>query len=63
MPDEPLTLKVAEMPALGISPSFVATFELWAGKENVGKWQVPIQAAVWRDIPVAHSTLQRGRSC
>jgi len=62
VPDEPLTLKVAEMPALGISPSFVVTFELWAGKESVGKWQAPILAAVWRDIPVAHSTLQRGQA-
>jgi len=62
VPDEPLTLKAAEMPALGLCPSFVVTFELWAGKESVGKWQVPVQAAVWRDIPVAHSTLQRGQS-
>jgi flagella basal body P-ring formation protein FlgA len=62
VPDEPLTLKVAEMPAMGVRPSFVVTFELWAGKESVGKWQAPIQAAVWRDIPVAHSTLQRGQA-
>jgi flagellar basal body P-ring formation protein FlgA len=61
VPDEPLTMKVAEMPAMGISPNFVVTFELWDGKERIGNWQTPIQAAVWRDVPVAHSTLQRGQ--
>jgi flagella basal body P-ring formation protein FlgA len=62
VPDEPLTLKVAQMPALGLCPSFVVTFELWDGKERIGNWQAPLQAAVWRDIPVAHSTLQRGQA-
>jgi flagella basal body P-ring formation protein FlgA len=62
VPDEPLTLKVAEIPAAGVSPTFVVTFELWDGKERIGNWQAPLQAAVWRDIPVAHSTLPRGQS-
>lgn len=62
VPDEPLTLTVAEMPATGLSPDFVVGFELWDGKERVGNWQAPVKAAVWRDIPVAHSTLQRGES-
>ena len=62
VPDEPLTLKVAEMPATGVSPTFVVTFELWDGKERLGNWQASLQAAVWRDIPVAHSTLPRGQS-
>jgi len=60
VPDEPLTLKLAEMPAAGISPNFVVTFELWNGKESVGSWQVALQAIVWRDVPVARSALQRG---
>ena len=60
VPDEPLTLKVSEMPTRGISPAMVVTFELWADKERLGNWQVPLQASVWRDIPVAHSTLTRG---
>jgi flagella basal body P-ring formation protein FlgA len=62
VPDDPLILKVAEMPSTGVSPSFVVTFELWDGKERVGSWQVPVQAAVWRDIPVAHSSLERGEA-
>jgi flagella basal body P-ring formation protein FlgA len=60
VPDEPLTLKVVEMPVLGVSPSFGVTFELWDGRERIGSWQVPVQASVWHDIPVAHSALQRG---
>jgi flagella basal body P-ring formation protein FlgA len=60
VPDEALTLKVTEMPSTGVMPSFVITFELWAGRENLGSWQAPLRASVWRDIPVAHSTLQRG---
>jgi len=62
VPDETLTLKVAEMPSTGVSPNFVVTFELWNGKERVGNWQAPVQAALWRDIPVAHSTLLRGQA-
>ena len=61
VPDELLTLKVTEMPVTGIGPNFVAGFELWAGKERAGNWQATVQASVWRDIPVAHSTLQRGQ--
>ena len=61
VPDEPLTLKIVELPGAGISPSFVTTFELWNGRENVGSWQVVLQATVWRDVPVAQSALQRGQ--
>jgi flagella basal body P-ring formation protein FlgA len=62
VPDEELTLKVSEMPVMGLSPNFVVGFELWDGKERVGNWRVPVQASVWRDIPVAHSNLIRGES-
>jgi flagella basal body P-ring formation protein FlgA len=62
VPDEPLTLTVTEMPSTGVSPDFVVSFELWDGKERVGNWQTPVKAAVWRDVPVAQSTLQRGES-
>lgn len=60
VPDEPLTLKAAEMPAGGISPNFVVSCELWCGKERVGVWPVALQASVWKDVPVAHTTLKRG---
>jgi flagella basal body P-ring formation protein FlgA len=60
VPDEPLTLKVAELPNAGVTPNFLVTCELLAGKERVGSWQVGVQAAVWRDLPVARSPLVRG---
>jgi flagella basal body P-ring formation protein FlgA len=61
VPDEPLKLKVTELPTSGVCPSFIVTFELWTAKENAGSWQTPLRASVWRDIPVAHSTLLRGQ--
>ncbi|HET7626178.1 MAG TPA: flagellar basal body P-ring formation chaperone FlgA [Verrucomicrobiae bacterium] len=62
VPDEPFALKVTDIPASGVSPNFVARFELWNNKEHIGNWQVAIQCHVWRDIPIAHSTLSRGES-
>src|SRR5882724_3086143 len=62
VPDEPLTLKVGELPAVGVSPNFVVSCELWNGREHVGTWQVAVQAAVWREVPVARSNLHRGES-
>jgi flagella basal body P-ring formation protein FlgA len=62
VPDEPLTLKLVEMPTVGVLPSFVVTFELWNGKERVGNWQAPVRASVWREIPMAQSNLLRGQA-
>jgi flagella basal body P-ring formation protein FlgA len=61
VPDEPLTFKVTDLPATGVSPDFVAHCELWVGKERAGAWQLPAQARVWREIPIAHSALTRGQ--
>ena len=61
VPDEKLTLKVADLPASGICPNFVVTCELWNGREHVGDWPVNVQASVWRDVPLAHSPLLRGQ--
>ncbi len=62
VPDEPLTLKVFDLPATGLNQNCVLRCELWNGKEHVGDWQLAVQASIWRDIPVAHSPLQRGQS-
>jgi flagella basal body P-ring formation protein FlgA len=61
VPDERLTLKVLDMPSLGVTPSFVVRFELRAGQENLGAWQMPVQAHVWRDVWVCHAVAQRGQ--
>ncbi|MDB6022595.1 MAG: Flagellar basal body P-ring biosynthesis protein-like protein [Pedosphaera sp.] len=60
VPDEPLTLKVGDLPSTGLCPNFVVSCELWNGRERVGEWQLAVQAAVWHDVPLARSTLQRG---
>jgi flagellar basal body P-ring formation protein FlgA len=59
-PDEPLTLELTQVPAAGVMANLVAGFELWCGKERMGSWQVPLQAHVWKDIPVAHAPVLRG---
>ncbi len=61
VPDEPLTLKVYDVPATGLMPTFVVRCELWAGGERCAGWQLAVQAAVWREVPVAHSPLARGQ--
>jgi flagella basal body P-ring formation protein FlgA len=62
VPDEPLTLTVPELPAAGISSAFVVRFELGDAAEQVGSWQQPVQARIWRQVPIAHSLLFRGQS-
>ena len=61
VPDEPLTVKVSDLPPPASSPNFVATCELWNGRERVGTWQIwRAGARLWRDVPVARSSLTRG---
>lgn len=62
VPDEPLALKVIEMPTSGVSPSFICRFELIAGTEVVGTFQQPLGAKIWKEIFVARSSLVRGQS-
>jgi flagella basal body P-ring formation protein FlgA len=61
VPDEPLSVTLTQMPANGVNANFLAGFDLWNGKERVGHWQAVFQARVWRQLPVAHSTLLRGQ--
>jgi flagella basal body P-ring formation protein FlgA len=62
VPDEPLTLKVLDMPNLGVTPMFIVRFELRAADTTVGAGQVAVQARVWRDVWTARSALKRGQS-
>ncbi|MGD0060209.1 MAG: flagellar basal body P-ring formation chaperone FlgA [Verrucomicrobiia bacterium] len=57
----PVLLKVVEVPTLGVASSFIVRFELVAGNESLGLWQMPLAARVWRDVWVAHSQLHRGQ--
>jgi flagella basal body P-ring formation protein FlgA len=61
VPDEPLSIKLVELPASGISSSFVCRFELIVGSETIGTYQQPVHATIWKEIYVAHSLLTRGQ--
>jgi len=60
VPDEPLTLKILELPTAGVTPSFIVRFELRTAHETLGAWQASVKAQIWREVWVAHSSLQRG---
>jgi flagella basal body P-ring formation protein FlgA len=61
VPDEPLTVKMLELPNGGVTHSFIIRFQLCTAGETVDTWQSSLQARVWRDVWVAHTTLQRGQ--
>jgi hypothetical protein len=44
VPDEPLALKVLDLPASGVSPNFIARFEIVSGPDRVGPWQLVMLA-------------------
>jgi len=60
VPDEPLTVKILEVPTAGVAPLFIARFQLCTATETVGTWEMTLRAHVWRDVWVAHSDLLRG---
>lgn len=59
--DEPLTVKILDLPTAGVTANFIARFELRAGDEVAGTWQIPVQASIWREVYVAGETLRRGQ--
>lgn len=59
--DEPLTVKILDLPTAGVTGNFVARFELRADEEIAGTWQLPVQARIWREVYVASSPLRRGQ--
>jgi len=61
VPDEPLALVVLDMPTLGVTPNFVVRFELRAGQQSLGSYELPVKAHVWRETWVARSPLMRGQ--
>jgi flagella basal body P-ring formation protein FlgA len=59
-PNEPLSLKILELPTVGVTPSFIVRFELCTPRESLGTWQNAVEAHVWRKVWVAHTNLRRG---
>lgn len=62
VPDEPLTMRLVDLPATGPGANFMVRYELWCGTERVGQWQLAMSAKVWRDLPVAQAPLKRGQA-
>jgi flagella basal body P-ring formation protein FlgA len=60
-PDEPLTLRVLDLPNSGVTPNFIARCEARCGEEIVGSWQINVTAKIWREIWVARTAVQRGQ--
>jgi flagellar basal body P-ring formation protein FlgA len=61
VPEEPLQVRVLELPGAGVTPNFILRFELRTERESLGNFQVPLQARIWRDLWVARSPQVRGR--
>lgn len=62
VPDEPIEVKITELPSSGVSQSFIARFEIKAGKDLAGSWQAVLSAKIWRDVWVAAAPLRRGQA-
>ena len=60
VPDEPITLKILELPTAGVTPCFIVRFELHTAQATLGAWQASVKAQVWREVWVARSALPRG---
>jgi flagella basal body P-ring formation protein FlgA len=62
VPDDPLTVRLLDLPASGVSPLLLVRFELLAGTEIVGSWQTVLQIRIWQEIWVTRVPLRRGQS-
>jgi len=61
VPDAPLTAEILEPGLNRITSICILRFELRSAQKTIGSWQVPVQARLWRQIPVAQSHLRRGQ--
>lgn len=62
VPDDPLKLRIVDLPLSGLSGNFVLRFELSAGSTLAGTWSIGVQAQVWREIWITRAPLVRGQS-
>lgn len=60
VPNEPLTVKILELPTAGVTPSFIIRFQLCDRDKSLGVWQSSVRAHVWRNVWIAKSDLRRG---
>ncbi len=60
IPDEPLEIRLQDLPAAGLQSLISLKVEVLAAGESVGGWFQPIQVRHWCEVPVAASALRRG---
>ncbi len=61
VPDEPVEIKILDLPTSGVGANFIVRFDLVVQRETVGTWQVALSAQVLREVWVAQSPLKRGQ--
>jgi flagella basal body P-ring formation protein FlgA len=61
VPDDPIVFRILDLPSTGVNPFFIVRFEIRAGEEALGSWQVALNAKVWRDVWVTRSAVRRGQ--
>lgn len=61
IPDDPLKVRIIDLPLSGLAGNFVLKFELSAGVSVLGTWSAGVQAQVWREIWVTRAPLARGQ--
>ena len=49
-------MQITEVPGAGIQPSVIIGFDLSCDKERIGSFQAMLQAHIWHEFPVAHSS-------
>ena len=61
VPDEPIEVRILDLPTLGVTANFIVRFELRAAQEALGPWQLACQARIWGPVWVTTTPLQRGQ--
>lgn len=60
VPDEPISVRVTDLPATGVSALFTCRVELSTTNETVGAWQASMSAKVFREVWTSRTALRRG---
>jgi flagella basal body P-ring formation protein FlgA len=60
IPDEPVTVRILDVPSTGLSASFVCRFEVRCSDVRFTEAQSLVQAKIWRDVLVSSGPVRRG---
>lgn len=60
VPDEPLELRLVDVPATGLSPVSMVRFEMRTATDSAGAWQVVLQVKLMREVWTVRNSVRRG---